>query len=72
MLAQVVPARGPALRMTDFKITYPGFGAAIHALTDRAKKWLDEYADGIPVADGMMVEIGYLPHVSRPLAPRAL
>ena len=49
--------------MTDFKITYPGFGAAIHALNDRAKKWLDEYADGIPVADGMMVEIGYLPHV---------
>jgi hypothetical protein len=26
-------------------------------------KWLDEYADGIPVADGMMVEIGYLLHV---------
>jgi hypothetical protein len=27
------------------------------------KKWLDEYADGIPVGNGMMVEIGYLPHV---------
>ena len=49
--------------MTDFRITYPGFGAAIHALNERARRWLDEYADGIPVADGMMVEIGYLPHV---------
>jgi hypothetical protein len=49
--------------MTDFKITYPGFGAAIHALNERARRWLDEYADGISVVDGMMVEIGYLPHV---------
>jgi hypothetical protein len=49
--------------MTDFKITYPGFGAAIHALNDRARAWLNEYADGIPMGDGMMVEIGYLPHL---------
>jgi hypothetical protein len=49
--------------MSDIKITYPGLGAAIHALNDRAKAWLDEYADGIPIRDGMMVEIGYLPDV---------
>jgi len=24
--------------MTDFKITYPAFGAAIHALNDQARK----------------------------------
>ena len=54
--------------MDDFKITYPGFGAAIHSLNERARKWLDEYADGIAVGDGMMVEIGYLPHVIE--APR--
>jgi len=49
--------------MTDFKITYPGLGAAIHALNDRARRWLDEYMDGIPMGDGVMVEIGYLPHL---------
>jgi hypothetical protein len=42
--------------MTDFKITYPGPGAAIHALNDRARAWLNEYADGIPMGDGMMVD----------------
>ena len=25
--------------------------------------WIDEYADGIPIGDGVMVEMGYLPHV---------
>jgi hypothetical protein len=50
-------------QMADFKITYPGFGAAIHALNERAKAWLDECADGIPIGDGVMVEMGYLPHV---------
>jgi len=49
--------------MTDLKITYPGFGAAIHALNDRARTWLNEYADGIPIGDGVMVEMGYLPDV---------
>jgi hypothetical protein len=49
--------------MADFKITNPGFGAAIHALNERAKAWLNEYADGIPIVDGVMVEMGYLPHV---------
>jgi hypothetical protein len=43
---------GPARAKTDFKITYPGFGAAIHALNGRARIWLDECADGIPVGDG--------------------
>jgi len=27
--------------MADFKITNPGFGAAIHALNERAKTWLN-------------------------------
>jgi hypothetical protein len=49
--------------MTDFKITEPGFGATIHALNERAKAWLNDYADGIAIADGVMVEMGYLPHV---------
>ena len=49
--------------MTDLRITYPGFGAAIHALNERAKAWLNEYADGIPIGDGVMVELIYLPHV---------
>ena len=49
--------------MIDLRITYPGFGAAIHALNERAKAWLNEYADGVPIGDGMMVEMGYLPDV---------
>jgi len=49
--------------MPDLKITYPGFGAAIHALNERANAWLNDYADGIPIGDGVMVEMGYLPHV---------
>jgi len=47
--------------VSDFRITYPGFGAAIIALNDRAKAWLHENADGLPITDGMMVEMGYLP-----------
>ena len=31
-------------------------------MTGRGSGW-HEYADGIPTGDGMMVEIGYLPHV---------
>jgi len=49
--------------MADFKITYSGFGAAIHAVNERAKTWLNGYADGMPIGDGKMVEMGYLPHV---------
>lgn len=49
--------------MTDFKITYPGFGAAIHALNERARAWLDENAEGIQVGDGVMVEMGVVTDV---------
>ena len=51
--------------MADFKITNPGFGAAIHALNERAKAWLNEYADSIPTGDGVMVEMGYLASCNR-------
>ena len=49
--------------MPDFKITFPGFGAAIYASNERAKAWLNDFADGIAIADGVMVDMGYLPHV---------
>jgi hypothetical protein len=50
--------------MTDFKIPIPASGpGSIHALNERARRWLDANADGIPVGHGVMVEIGYLPHL---------
>jgi hypothetical protein len=48
--------------VTDFKINYPGLGAAIHALNARAKRWIDEYTDGIPLAAGWWRSV-CLPHV---------
>jgi hypothetical protein len=30
-------------------------------VNEDAKAWLNEYADGIPVGNGVMVERGYLP-----------
>ena len=50
--------------MPDLKITYPAFGTATHPLNEGANAWLDEYADGIPIGDGVTVEMGYyLSHV---------